>query len=290
MTNLDRLFSVVDGDDPAVRRRRLRSFEVIFALVVGAEYWLRAVPKWGLLAAHYYALLPVAGGGCGPPIPSWWRRPAFAALAASHAVLVSTEFPSTGNHAYLELVVCLLAAFLTLDDEVEQRLYLRALRWIAVVVLFYSGIQKLAQGYYLHGEYLAFSLGSSAFRPVAGLLLSPDELARLAALAGEVGDGPYRVASTAFLLVSNATWIAEIGLAAALCWRRTRGVAVAAALLLLLAIESAARELFFGLVFADAILLFTWGDRHSRVVPAVVALLAALSLARLGVLPDMTFY
>src|SRR5262249_46757424 len=157
-------------------------------------------------------------------------------------------------------------AFLALGEPGEERLYLRAMRWIAVVILFYSGIQKLAHGYYLHGEYLAFSLGGTAFRPIVGFLLPSDELARLGTLHGDVGAGPHRAASLPFLAVSNGTWIAESALAAALCWRRTRALAVAAALLLLLlaAIESAAREVFFGLVFADAILLFTFKDRHGR--------------------------
>jgi len=287
---LGRLFSIVDGDDPAVRRRRLRAFESIFVLVVGTEYWLRALPRWGLLGAHYYAFLAVATLACAAILSSRWRRPAFATLALTHAALVWSEFPSTGNHAYLEVVLCLLAAFLSLDRAEEERLYLRAGRWIAVVILFYSGVQKLAHGYYLHGEYLAFSLGSTAFRPIVGFLLSPAELARLVGFTGEIGDGSYRVASAPFLAVSNGTWIGEIALAAALCWPRTRAVAVVAALLLLLAIESAAREVFFGLVFANAILLFTWSDRHSRLVPLVVVLLALLALVRLGILPEVTFY
>jgi hypothetical protein len=287
---LGRFFGLVDGDDPARRARRLHAFEAIFALVVGTEYWLRALPKWGRLASHYDALLAIATAACAAILFTRWRRPAFAALAASHAVLVWSEFPSAGNHAYLELAYCALAAFLAIDDEAEGALYLRAVRWLVVVVLFYSGLQKLVHGYYFGGEFLAFSAPSAAFRPLFALLLGDAEMARLAALDGSVGDGPYRVASWPLVAASNATWLGEILLAPVLCWRRTRAVGVAAAVVLVLAIEIAAREVFFGLVFLDAILLFARRDLHSRLVPAVAVLLAAMALSRLGVLPEVVFH
>src|SRR6185369_6460185 len=113
-TALDRLFSIVDGDDGAARHRRLRAFEAILVLVIGVEYWARAIPKWGLLAPHYYGLLAIATLACAAVLATPWRRAAFSALVVTHAVLVWSEFPSTGNHAYLELGLCALAAFLSL--------------------------------------------------------------------------------------------------------------------------------------------------------------------------------
>jgi hypothetical protein len=286
-----RIAALVDGDDVAVRSRRLAAFEQAFVLIVVAEYWLRAIPKWGLLGAHYDVLLGVATvAGLAILIGPRLRRPGFAALAAGHLVLLWSEFPSSGNHAYLELYVCLLAVLLRRDDPDEARLELRALRWLAVIVLFASGLQKVAHGYWVNGEYLAFSLGSETYRALLGWTLPADELARIARLRGEVGDGPYRVASVPLLLLANGTWIAELGLAPALVWRRTRPLAVVGALLLLAGIEVVAREVFFGLVFASLILLFAWGDRQSTARWLVAVSLVLLALARLGVLPEVTFY
>jgi hypothetical protein len=67
-------------------------------------------------------------------------------------------------------------------------------------------------------------------------------------------------------------------------------VAVAAAVALLLAIEVAAREVFFGIVFANAILLFAPARVHRVALPAVAALLLMLVLSRLGIGPEVTFY
>ena len=82
-------------------------------------------------------------------------------------MLVATEFPATGNHAYLEVMLCALAAFLDPARPDEARLYVRAVRSMGVIILACSGLQKLAHGHYFHGEYLAFSLGSASFRSVA---------------------------------------------------------------------------------------------------------------------------
>lgn len=288
--------ALVDGDDATVRARRLTAFEQAFVLIVVAEYWLRAIPKWGLLGWHYDVLLGVATlagaaivGAPAVGMPKL-RRPGFVLLAASHLVLLWSEFPSSGNHAYLELYVCLLAALLRRDDPDEGLLELRAFRWLAVIVLLFSGVQKLAHGYWVNGEYLAFSLGSETYRALLGWTLPADELARIAGLRGEVGDGPYRVASMPLLLLANGTWLAEIGLAPALVWRRTRALALPLALLLLAAIEVVAREVFFGLVFASLIGLFAHGDRQSAARWLVALALVALALSRLGVLPGVTYY
>jgi hypothetical protein len=267
-----------------------RAYETILVLVIGVEYWLRAIPKWGQLAPHYYWLLAMATIACPLALVRRTRRPAFAALALSHAVLVWTEFPSTGNHAYLELLLCAFAGFLDPAEPGDARLYVRAVRWVAVVVLASSGLQKLWQGCYFHGEYLAFSLGAESFRPVLRPLLSHDEFARLTALTGAVGDGPYRVGSLPLVAAANATWITELALGPLLCIRKTRMLAVAVALGLLLAIELAAREVFFGLVFANAILVFAPERAHRRAVPVVGVVLGVLALSRLGILPAMTFY
>ncbi len=285
----ERAFAFLDDDAAGTRPARIAAFAVILALIIGSEYWARALPKWHALAPLYLASLAAATLLCGAALYAPWRRAAFAGLALTQAVVIWQEFPAAGNHAYLELVFCLLCATLGAQRD-EQILFVRAVRWLVCVVFFYGGLQKLVHGYWLHGEYLAFSLTSPSFRGALGPLLPPGELARLTAFSGAVGDGPYRVASPLFVALSQATVLAELALAPALLWRRTRALAVGAALALLAAIELGAREVFFGLVFANAILLFLQGTAHRRLVPVFAVVLALLLLVRLGVLPDVVFY
>jgi hypothetical protein len=288
-TPLTRLFQLVD-DPPAAPLPGLRAYEFCLASVIGVEYWLRAVPKWGQLGAHYYVLLAVATLVCPVAATRRGRRLGFAALAVGHAGLIASEFPSAGNHAYLECLLCALASFVDLTIPAEARLYVRAVRWIAAVVIGASGLQKLAHGHYRHAEYLAFSLGSETFRPVLRPLLGTDEFARLVALTGAVGDGPYRVESWPLVATANFTWLLELALAPLLCWSATRPIAVAVAMALLFGIELAAREVFFGLVFANTILLFAPARAHRAFLPVAGGLLATLTLSRLGLVPAITFY
>jgi len=287
---MDRVFALLDDAGGIDQVARARAFELVLILVVGVEYWLRAVPKWGQLAPAYYWHLAVATVCCLAALHVPWRRAALAVLAVSHLGLVWREFPSAGNHAYLEVFFCGLAAFLRTSDPAEARLFVGAVRWMVVIIFFYSGVQKLVHGFWVDGQYLAFSLDSAGFRPVLRLLLSPAEYARLAAFTGEVGDGSYRVASWPLLLVSNGTWLAEMALAPLLVWGRTRIPAALAGLALLAGIEVGAREVFFGLIFVNAVLCFLPVRVHRRAVPVVALLLLALTLSRLGVLPEATFY
>ena len=56
------------------------------------------------------------------------------------------------------------------------------------------------------------------------------------------------------------------------------------------AIQAGARELFFGLLFTNAMLLFVRSDLNRRLVPLFAAVLVGLALVRFGVLPEMVFY
>ena len=179
-----------------------------------------------------------------------------------------------------------------LDDERgdERRLLLRSLRWTVIVVLFYSGLQKLAHGYYFRGQFLAYSLWTDSFRLLLEPLLSPGELARLGSLEGRMGDGPYLVSGPLFLTVSNAVWLIEMALAVFLYVRTTRTWAWVAACAFFLVTQSMARELMFGIEFAGAILLFARSDLIRKAVWPVAALLLLLCLMRLGVVPEITFH
>jgi hypothetical protein len=268
----------------------LRAYESVLLLVVLTEYWLRALPKWGQLAPAYYGHLAAATALCTVGLSSLrWRRAAMGLLAVSHAVLVWREFPAAGNHAYLEVVLCAFGALLHVDDPHERALYLRAVRWTVLVIFFYSGLQKAVHGYWIRGQYLAFSLGTAGFDALRPLF-DPAELERLAGYRGAPGDGPYLATSPLVLAASNGTVLVELALAPLLAWRRTRTAAALAGLALLFAIEIGAREVFFGLVFANAIALYLPAAVHRRLVLPVAAGLGMLTLSRLGVLPEIVFY
>ena len=268
----------------------MRAFQVIFILVLGTEYWLRAVPRWDQLSEAYFWHLGIAFMLCIAALSVRLRRPAFAALALAHTVLVAREFPATGNHAYLEIVLCALGAVLDPTIPAERTLYLRAARALVLIVFFWSGVQKLVNGYWTNGLYLAFALRTPSYRAVLWPLVPAVELERLASLGVEVGSGPYTPAAPTLVAVSNATWMFEIALAPLLAWRRTRVVGALAAIALVAAIEVGAREVFFGLVFLDGLLLFLPPAVQRGAVVGVALMLAMLALVRLGVLPEATFY
>ena len=287
---MTRLLAWLDGDDPETWSSKLLVFERVFVMTVGVEYWARAIPKWSTLGPLYLAALGIATLACMASAVPHLARGAFAVLALTQAAVIAAEFPATGNHAYLELYFLALLALLRPDDPDERRLLMRALRWLVVLVLFTSGFQKLVHGYYFRGQYLAYSLGTETFRPVLAPLLSAGELARLTSFPSDVGSGPYLVSSPLLLLVSNAIWIAELALPVLLLWPPARAVAVAGTLALLAGIEVGARELFFGLVFTNGVLLFLPG-RIGGWYPALVAvLLAWMLLGSLGIVPSLVFH
>jgi len=283
------LFAFLDGDDPAVERRRADGFSRLFLIVFGTEYLIRAIPKWPGLPLAYTVSVVLVMALSAAGLRRDWRRAAFAGLAAVHVHVLWLEFPAAANHAYLELFFCLLGAALDVDDDTERRHFLRAARWLVCLVLFYSGLAKLVHGYWFHGEMLAYQLKFPYYRPVLGLLLPPAEYERLVAFSAHVGDGPYRVAALPFVLASNAVYLAEMGLAALLCVRRTRVLAAFLAVALLAAIEAGAREFFFGLVLTNALLLFTRRDTNTPAFWPAGAVLALLVLVRLGIFGSVHF-
>jgi hypothetical protein len=287
----DRILRVLDDDDASWRFAKIRAFEIIFALILVTEYWARAIPKWDGLTQLYTVSLAVVSVLSLAALTMRARTIAFAGLALTQAVVLWREFPAAGNHAYLELVFCLLCALLDPRQAEEQKLFLRAARAIVCIVLFYGGVQKMVHGYYSHGQYLAFSIGASpSFRGLLEHLMPAAELERLAAYKGEIGDGPYLVASGLFVALSRAVYLAEMALAVLLVVPATRRLGVWGATLFVVAIEIGAREVFFGLVFVNALLLFLRTDLNRKLIGAFAALLAALLLIRVGVLPEVVFY
>ncbi len=285
----DRIFCWLDGDEPGTESAKIRAYQRIFALIVCTEYWTKAIYHWAELEIEDAIMLVLATLLAATVVHGRRRRAAFAGLAVLQAWYISIYFPMTGNHRYLELFIATLFAVLDDGKKEERRLILRSLRWVVVVVLFYSGLQKLLHGYYFRGQFLSYSLWRDGFLAALGPLLPPGEFERLTSYAAAVGDGPYLVSSPAFLVVSNSVWLTEIALALCLFAPATRRYAWILGCAFVIATEAVAREFLFGVEFACAIVLFARRDLVGWLVWPVTVFLALLVLMRLGVVPEVVF-
>lgn len=190
--------------------------------------------------------------------------------------LVAT-FPHTYNHLFLEWLFMSAAASVRIDDADEARLFLGFARATIVIVLFWSGLQKLLHGCYAEGQFLAVSVAANPYFAAPFRWIAGAEVERLEALLPLIrGAGPFRFEPTWLVVGSNAVWILEMALPLALLWPALRRIAILGTLLLLACIESAARELVFGVLFGAGVLLFTAGRRFERLLPVLVACVAAL--------------
>ncbi len=286
----ERALAFLDGDDPGTQLSKVRAFEWIFVLVLFTEYCSRAALKSNDLGLDYWVSLPLIAALSVAALSARWKRLAFVGLAVAQTVRIWNEFPAAGNHSYLELLLCILCALLNVRDQEERRLFVRAVRWMSCVVFFYAGVQKVVHGYYFRGQLLAYSIGVEAFRPVLQLLLPHDDFVRLSHYHLQEGDGPFLVSGSLIMVLSNATYIIEIGLAVLLLLRRTRQLAVIGAIVFLVGIETAAREFFFGLIYINMLLLFLERDVNRRLVGVFGVILGCLLLVRLKVLPEVIFY
>jgi hypothetical protein len=269
-------------NDPAVR---LQTLATILLVHSAAETWYWAltleVPNTGVvvLAAMFTAFLALG------QLPRY-RRAALWLLTLTLAIQCCWTFPFIANHTFLRLIVGFLLAFLGNGSLAERRLSQVAIGWTTVVILFYTGFQKLLYGTYYQGQYLSYLISlSDRFRLVFATIVPADELQRLQAIGTPApGSGPYTVDSVPFLILANLVYLAEMGLAAGLVWHRTRRVAVFLTLGLMLTIELGARELFFGVLFCNLILMLHPADLIRRWLPITLVIYGvALVMALLGI-------
>jgi len=196
---------------------------------------------------------------------------------------IGVTFPDAYNHLVMEALLTGAAALTQPRDRGEQVLMLQSARWLIVIVLFWSGMQKVLHGCYFRGEFLALAMTAN---PHFGGVLSQwfaadlDRLRALGPLA--IGAGPYRIDSVAFVALSNLVWMSELLLAASLLLAPFRFAAAIAGIILVVAIELVARELVFGLLFINGLLLFTPGDLYRRAVPWLSILLAGIAAAEIA--------
>lgn len=284
---LDAVMGAVDDATPGAARPKALAFTRFLMLHLVARAWVvladAGVPRWQWALA--VGLTLAAGAACFAPT----ARRATAVVLALMSLKLVAALPAASNHLFLETGLVGLLVFLDPWSDDEAPFLLRGMKCATVIVFFTTGLQKLWYGTYLGGQFLAFTIANvDTFRAALGFLVAPDELARLRSYAPLEG-GPYRVASPLFLLASNASWIAEMALPVLLVPLRTRAFALVGAVLFVVAIEAAAREIFFGMLFAELLLLFAPRDATTRTLPFAAAFYAYLLLMRWSVLPAWSF-
>jgi hypothetical protein len=280
---LDRVLALARQSDPATERLRLRALRR-FVLAYGA---VRSLLWFSFLdapeaTADPWVIGPAALwlGGCAvlafrPRFERW------AAVLALPVLLIEgvAIFPYSDNHFFLETICVALLALA--GDETDDVRVVHALRIMGAIVLFHSGWQKLSYGLYDQAEFLTFMTASSErFGLVLGPFVGAESLATLRALDPlSTGAGPFRSDSLWLLLGSNAVVAAELALPVLLLVRRTRALAIPAALALVLLIQIPARELGFALLFTNVLMLFAVADWNQRLAPLNYAVLALALLA-----------
>ena len=217
-----------------------------------------------------------------------WSRIAFAFVLLVSILRTANQFPFPANHHYFELGVLALGALFDDRKKGEAELLLQSCRWLVATVFFWAGLQKVLHGYYFGGEFLSYAISQEPrFAQIFGVLLPSEELIRLLSYGrpAPLGAGPYRAASGALMLVSNATYLLEMGVAIGLFIRRVRPVALCVAIALIVAIEVVAHEVFFGALYLGLITLFARRALNRQLLPLFVAIYAYLLAAGLGFVP-----
>lgn len=290
---ISRILDLAGGDDPQGRGSKIRSFRIILMMAVCAETLMDAVSSAAaaLGLAVQFLVAGLVLGGCLAVV--WlrrWERAATLVVVLVLAYIYALRFPDTANHHFLAFVCMLLLWFFDSGREEERALLLQGLRWVTVIMFFYTGFQKLLYGLYFQGEYFAYFIASKTrFAEFFQYVLPQQELARLQELGPAAPwSGPYRIHWLPIVIASNAVMAGEMLLPILLLIRKTRSLALAASLLLILAIELGAREFIFGSIFVSLVLLFARQDLNRKLLALFAVLFGALVALRL-VAPDWGF-
>jgi len=283
----DRVFTVVGVEPPALTLGTALAFRRFVLLEAAVHAWVVVAhghePLFAEVAlASAVALTPLAITGLLPRLATVAARAAFAVMVARLLVV----FPDAYNHLVLETLFVGVAALTRAGDVLEERLLLALVRWLVVIVFFWTGLQKVLHACWFRGEFLALAIATNPHYGDLFALAMPEEVARLRALLPlRPGAGPFLVDALPFRLLSNLVWMAELVLPVLLLIPRTRRAAVAASVAFLVAVQVVARELVFGVLFTNGLLLFAPAI-YRRAFPVFVALLAVLLIVEAS-FPDV---
>jgi hypothetical protein len=291
----DRLLRRVGVDEPSAARGKARVFRCFLLALVATEFWHRVVRFSGdesdpLTFVLTLCLALAASAAAALVWRDRWARHATVVAAAAVAIDFVFQFPASANHQYLQLVCLALLVLLRDDVDEEAQLLTVALRWLLVAGLFHAALQKFLYGYYFGGEFLAFAASQSRrFAVVLQHVMPAAEFERISRIAIQEGAGAFRIDSVFFVGLSNVAWLAEAVLPAMLLVPATRKLAVWGTLAYFVAIESAAREVFFGGMMAAFALSFGPLEWLRRAQPLGYAGLAVLLATSFGLLPRWFF-
>jgi hypothetical protein len=270
------------SDDAAPSDDRIRAFEIILLMHVSTRLWIWAMrPYPGVGASKFLVAFAVTVLALAALRRQWEQR-AIAAIAVILLAKVVATFPQTSNHSLLELLGVFLLAFLDRRSAEERSLLVQASCWIVAIVLFYSGLQKVLYGTYFDAQFLgAFIALKPSFAQAFGQIMPAAELSRLQSLPIQVGAGPFAVNSLAVVVLSNSVYVVEIVVPILLLWVRTRTAAVVLAIAFTVALQTAARELLFGALLVNLLLLFPRQAVNRRLLPVFAVFYAFLLALRL---------
>ena len=189
----DRLFALT-AEDEVHARADLIAFRHFALLYAATRSWL-----WLLLGQGREP----AGTALTAAVLTFCLALSFAPRAAHLATRVAlgalwvqlvAVFPLGDNHFFLELSCMTLLCVVSDRDPEGEALAFQGLRWLVVIALFQTGLQKLGYGHYFRAEFLAFMVGvEDRFADVFTWILPADEVARLRGYDPlRDGAGPYR--------------------------------------------------------------------------------------------------
>ena len=307
--DLSRILALAGPGSERGWRTNLRWFRLILLIHMAARSYL-TIPS-GADAGFgerllRWAIVLVALVGCIPGYGSWAARlavfPLLATRVASVLLLVEIAItvPFTANHVFLEFLCLALLSVLDERDEREAELLLPAFRWLVGIFFFYTGLQKVLYGYYFDGQFLAYLAGTEdRFAAVFRLIIPADELARLQSynelllrpgvFRPRIGAGPYHVDSVLFVVVSNSVYLFEMLAGILLLVRRTRVLAAVASIAFVVMIQLGARELTFGVLMVNLLLLFVPGGWVKRLLPAFLLFYLYLVAHKLDWVPMFSY-
>jgi len=279
---LARLVALPGDEAETSIESKFRGLQCFLLIAAAFHAWVSRFPaptplfdayqSWNCLAVTLCALIGVS---------TRWTSHCLVVTWCLVLVRVITTFPTSANHSFLELLLFSLAILCRSDRRAEQVLLLNGARWLVIIAMFFSGLQKLFHGGYFDGRFLAYMTAESDRSVVSAWALSPEALAHIKNLAGHVGTGPYAVREPLFVVMSNAVYVVEMLVGVLLLIPKGRKITVVAAIGLVLVIETTSREFTFGSVAMYLFLLFWPSDLGRRLLPVFIL--------RFGILLFMEF-
>lgn len=290
------------GEDETTKLKTFRIFMLMhLALRVLLQTWqayqgwkapgaTEGFPRWEEGVSALIVLCFIVG--CFPR----WTLTAVRVAAVAMLAKIFATFPLTSNHLFLEFLVLTALAGLDFKNAADRQLLGQALRWMVVIVFFYTGLQKVLYGAYFDGQFFGYMISvDERFSTTLGRLLPAAEFERLRNIGfpPAAGSGPYGVSAPLFVICSNLAYAAELILPVFLLIRRTRTGAAIASIVFIILVQAVAREVSFGLFFINLVLLFPAGGWNRRLFPFFCVVYAAIPtyilMASAGWVPRFIF-